>query len=113
MKASARTVVLARLVLSAVLGMAGTMVGGQPLRAVLWGIDGTGLGTNLNAATSLLALAHFRAGNGLGAGGFMVYCIGEAVMLGGTAMTPDASVPTFAAGTAFLSAALAVTAVGG
>ena len=109
MKTSVRTVVLTGLVLGAVLGMAGTMVGGQPLRAVLWGIDGTGL----IVATSLLALVHFRAGNDLAAGGFLVYAIGEAVMLGGTAMTPDASVPTFAAGTALWAAALAITAIAG
>jgi hypothetical protein len=109
MKTSVRMVVLTGLALGAVLGMAGTMVDGQPLRAVLWAIDGTGL----IAATSLLALVHFRAGNDLAAGGFVVYAIGEAVMLGGTAMTPDASVPTFAAGAALWAAALAMTAVGG
>ena len=49
--------------------MAGSMVDGQPLRAVLWGIDGTGL----IVATSLLALVHFRLGNDLAAGGFLVY----------------------------------------
>lgn len=109
MKTSVRTVVLTGLVLGAVLGMAGTMVGGQPLRAVLWAIDGTGL----IVATSLLALVHFRGGNDLTAGGFLVYAIGEAVMLGGTAMTPDASVPTFAAGAALWEAALAITAAAG
>ena len=109
MKISVRMIVLTGLVLGAVLGMAGTMVGGQQLRAVLWGIDGTGL----IVATSLLALAHFRAGNDVAAGGFVVYAIGEAVMLGGTAMTPDASVPTFAAGSALWSAALLMTAAAG
>jgi hypothetical protein len=109
MKTSVRLIVLTGLVLGAVLGMAGTMVDGQPLRAVLWAIDGTGL----IVATSLLALAHFRAGNDLAAGGFVVYAIGEAVMLGGTAMTPDASVPTFAAGAALWAASLGMTAVGG
>jgi hypothetical protein len=97
--------VLAGLTLGAVLGMAGTMVHQQNVRAVLWAIDGTGL----IVATALLALTHFRRGNDLIAGGFLVYAIGEAVMLGGTAMSLDGSVPTFAAGTALWSAALLMT----
>jgi hypothetical protein len=109
MKASVRTIVLLGLALGAVLGMAGTMVESQHLRALLWAVDGTGL----IVATSLLALTSFRQGNDLVAGGFMVYAIGEAVMLGGTAMTLDASVPTFAAGTALWSAALLMTSAAG
>ena len=68
---------LVDLALGAVLGMAGTMVGSQNLRAVLWAIDGTGL----IVATSLLALAQFRKGNDLIAAGFLVYAIGDMVML--------------------------------
>lgn len=109
MNNSVRMIVVAGLVLGAVLGMAGTMVSSQQLRAVLWAIDGTGL----IVATSLLALTNFRRGNDLVAGGFMVYAIGEAVMLGGTAMTLDASVPTFAAGTALWSASLLITSAAG
>lgn len=85
--------------------MAGTFVAQPNLRAVFWAIDGVGL----IVATSLLALHYFRKGNNLVAGGFLVYAIGEGVMLGGTAGTLEASVPTFAAGTALWAAALLLT----
>ncbi|HEY4379093.1 MAG TPA: hypothetical protein VGN01_02040 [Acidobacteriaceae bacterium] len=102
-----KVVVLTGLALGAVLGMAGTAVTSSSLRAILWSIDGTGL----IVATSLLALTQFRKGNDLIAAGFLVYAIGEAVMLGGTALSMEASVPTFAAGAALWSAALLMTSV--
>ena len=107
MKRSVKAVVLTGLAVGAVLGMAGTMVGSQNLRAVLWAIDGTGL----IVATSLLALAQFRKGNDLIAAGFLVYAIGEAVMTGATAMSLEGSVPAFALGTALWSAALLLTGI--
>jgi len=45
------------------------------------------------------------------AAGFLVYTIGEAVMLGGTAQTIGGSVPDFAAGTALWSAGLLLVSV--
>ena len=66
------------------------------VRAVLWAVDGTAL----VMATALMALGYFRKGKELVAAGFVVYAIGEAVMLGGTAGSLAASVPAFAAGTA-------------
>ena len=93
------------LVLGGVFGLAGTLVTEQSLRAAAWAIDGAAL----VAATALLALKYFRKGNDLVAAGFLVYAIGEAVMLSGTALTPEGSVPSFGAGTALWSAALLLT----
>ena len=62
-------------------------------------------------ATALLALKFFRKGNDLAAAGFVVFAIGEGVMLVGTATTLAASVPSFAAGTALWSAALLLTSI--
>jgi hypothetical protein len=107
MKSSMKAIVLTGLALGAVLGMAGTMVAADNLRAVLWAVDGTAL----VAATSLLALWQFRKGNEVVAAGFVVYAIGEAVMLGGTSMSLEASVPAFAAGTALWAAGLLMTSV--
>jgi hypothetical protein len=90
------------LALGGIFGMAGTMVANQNLRAVFWALDGTGV----IVATCLLALMYFRKGDDCVAAGFLVYAIGEAVMLGGTAQTLVASVPAFAAGTALWSAGL-------
>lgn len=105
MKAPLKIVVAIGLALGAILGMAGTMVAAQNVRAICWAIDGTAL----VVATSVLALTYFRKGCDAVAAGFLVYAIGEAVMLGGTAGSLDASVPSFAAGTALWSAALLLT----
>ncbi len=100
-----KVVVLAGLVLGAVLGMAGTLVSSAVLRDELWAIDSTAL----VMATVILALYFFRKGCDGVAAGFLVYAIGEAVMLGGTASPLAASVPAFAAGTALWAAGLAMT----
>ena len=105
MQKTLRVVVLGGLVLGAVLGMAGTMVGSDVLRAALWAIDSTAL----VVATVVLALYFFRQGCDGVAAGFLVYAIGEAVMLEGTANTVAASVPAFAAGAALWAAGLALT----
>jgi hypothetical protein len=90
-----------------IFGLAGTIVTQQNLRAACWGIDAVGL----IVATALLALKYFRAGNDIVSAGFLVFAIGEAVILSGTAATLEASVPSFAAGTALWSAALLLTSV--
>jgi hypothetical protein len=95
------------LALGAVFGMAGTFVTQPNRQAMLWAIDSVGL----VMATALLSLKFFRRGNDLVAGGFLVFAIGEGVMLSGTAMGPAGSVPAFAAGTALWAAALALISV--
>lgn len=102
MRNSLKFVSIVGLALGGLLGMLGTLVSSQNIRAVSWAIDGT----FLVVATSLLALNYFRKGNDCVAAGFLVYAIGEAVMLGGTAGSLEASVPSFAAGTAMWSAGL-------
>lgn len=102
-----RILAIAGIIAGAVLGMAGSMVTSQDVRAVCWAIDSTGLIT----ATAILALAYGRSGRLEVAAGFLVYAIGEAVMLSGTAASLEASVPAFAAGTALWSAALTLTSV--
>jgi hypothetical protein len=95
------------LVLGGVFGLLGTVVTQSNLRAASWGIDAVGL----VVATVLLTLKFFLAGNDYIASGFLVFAIGEGVMLSGTAATLDGSVPAFAAGTALWSAALLLTGV--
>lgn len=90
-----------------VFGLAGTLVTHSNLRAAFWGLDSVGL----VVATALLTLKYFRAGNDTVSAGFLVFAIGEGVMLSGTAGTLEGSVPAFAAGTALWSAALLLTSV--
>jgi hypothetical protein len=92
------------LLVGAGFGLAGTLVESPHLQASLWAIDSVGL----VIATSLLALKYFRDGEDVVAGGFLVFAIGEGVLLSGTAAGPSGSVPAFAAGTALWAAALAL-----
>ena len=101
------TVAAIGLALGGVFGMLGTMVTDPNLRAAAWGIDSVGL----VVATSLLSLKFFRTGADMLAAGFLVFAIGEAVMLSGTAASLEASVPSFAAGAALWSAALLLTGI--
>src|SRR5437763_3387358 len=100
-------VAAAGLALGGVFGLVGTVVTAQPVRAAAWAIDSVGL----VVATALLALKYFRKGNDCVAAGFLVFAIGEAVILSGTAATLEASVPAFGAGTALWCAALLLTSI--
>jgi hypothetical protein len=92
------------LLVGAVFGLAGTLVASTALQASLWAIDSVAL----VVATTLLAVKYFRAGVDFVAAGFLVFAIGEGVLLSGTAAGPAASIPAFAAGTALWAAALAL-----
>ena len=105
MKNPRNVIIVVGLVLGGVLGMAGTMVAERNVQAMCWAIDGVGI----IVATALLAVKYFRTGSDLVAAGFLLFTIGESVMLPGTATTLEASVPSFAAGAALWSAALLLT----
>jgi hypothetical protein len=92
------------LLVGAGFGLAGTLVTSPELQASLWAIDSVAL----VVATSLLTLKYFRAGSEIVSAGFLVFAIGEGVLLSGTAAGPRASMPAFAAGTALWAAALAL-----
>lgn len=107
MTANLRILAVAGLIAGGVLGMAGSVVTSDHVRAVCWAIDGVGV----IIATTILALTFARSGRLEVAAGFLIYAIGESVMLGGTATSLEASVPAFAAGTALWSAGLTLTSV--
>ena len=90
------------LVIGAVLGMAGTFVPSASLRGLLWGLDGIAL----IVAGALLAVHHFRRGNDLVSAGFLVFIVGEALILSGAAMGLVASGPLFGAGVGLWAASL-------
>jgi hypothetical protein len=94
----------AGLLVGAAFGLAGTLVESPSVQAFLWAIDSVGL----VIAASLLALKYFRAGVDIVAGGYLVFAIGEGVLLSGTAAGPSGSVPAFAAGIALWAAGLAL-----
>ena len=88
--------------LGSVFGLAGTMVPQPHLRSTFWAIDASGL----VMACALLTIRFFRKGNDLVSAGFLVFAIGEGVILSGTAANLAESVPAFAAGTALWATAL-------
>ena len=107
MTGNVRIIAVIGLIAGGVLGMAGSMVSSHEVRAVCWAIDGVGV----ILATAILAVAFIRAGRMELAVGFLIYTIGESVMLAGTAVSLEASVPSFAAGTALWSAGLVLVSV--
>jgi hypothetical protein len=90
------------LALGGAFGLAGTLVEQSALRSMFWGIDGAGL----VMAASLLTLKYFRRDSDLVASGFLIFAIGEGVILSGAAASLSASLPSFAAGTALWATAL-------
>ena len=90
------------LVVGGVLGMAGTFVPSASLRGLLWGLDGIAL----IVATVLLTIYHFRRGNDVVAAGFLVFVVGETLIVSTAAMDLVASGPVFAAGVGLWAASL-------
>jgi hypothetical protein len=83
-------------------GLAGTFAPSASLRGLAWGIDGVGL----VMAGAVLTLAFYRKGQDLAASGFLVFTVGEGLVLSGAAMDLDASIPSFGAGASLWALAL-------
>jgi hypothetical protein len=90
------------LVVGSALGMAGTFVPSDSVRGLLWGVDGVAL----IVATALLTIHYLRKGNDLVAAGFLVFVVGEALILSSAAMDFAVSGPTFGAGAGLWAASL-------
>ena len=73
------------------LGLAGTFAPSASLRGLAWGIDGIAL----VMACSLLTLRFFRLGQEMVAAGFLVFAIGEGLIVSGAAMDLAQSAPSF------------------
>ena len=87
--------------------MAGTFAPSASLRGLAWGIDGVAL----VMASALLTLLFNRIGQDIVAGGFLVFAVGEGVILSGAATDLAASVPSFGAGAGLWSIALVLISV--
>ena len=95
------------LAVGGLLGMAGTFAPSAPLRGLAWGMDGVAL----VMASALLTLRFNRIGQDIVAAGFLVFAVGEGVILSGVAIDLDASVPSFGAGAGLWSMALVLISV--
>lgn len=92
------------LVIGAALGLAGSFAPSGSLRGLAWGLDGIAL----VVATALLTVHHVRRGNDLVAGGFLVFSIGQGLVVSGAAMELTASAPSFGAGAGLWAVALGI-----
>lgn len=95
------------LAVGGILGMAGTFAPSASLRGLAWGIDGVAL----VLAAALLTLMFYRMGQDLVASGFLVFAIGEGIILSGAGMDLTASVPSFGAGSGLWAVALALISI--
>ena len=89
------------------LGMAGTFAPSASLRGLAWGIDGIAL----VMACPLLTLRFFRMGQDIVAGGFLVFAIGESLLVSGAGMDLAQSAPSFGGGVGLWAAGLALISV--
>ena len=92
------------LAVGGILGMTGTIAPSAALRGLAWGIDGVAL----VMAGAILTVVFYRAGQDLVASGFLVFAIGEGIILSGAAMDLDASIPFFGAESSLWATALAL-----
>ena len=97
------------LALGAGFGRAGTVVEHAAVRSVFGGIDGAGP----VMATCLLALKYLRRANDTVASGFLVFAIGEGVIMSGAGAALSDSLPSFAAGSALWATALLLVSIPG
>ena len=95
-------VIVAGLLVGAAFGIGGTMVSTDATRQVFWLIDGVGV----VIATVLLAVRFLRSGDDVVAAGFIVFALGETLLISGTPAGLEASVPSFGGGVALWTAGL-------
>jgi hypothetical protein len=100
-------VAAAGLALGGILGIAGTLAQSAPVRQTFWAIDGIGI----VVATALLAVKFLRHGNDCVAAGFIVFVVGESLLLSGTPAGLVGSVPSFGAGVALWATSLLMTSI--
>lgn len=88
--------------LGGLLGLAGSFAPSEASRGLAWGIDGIAL----VVASALLAVHYVRRCDDIVAAGFLVFAVGEGLVVSGSAMRLSASAPSFAAGAGLWAAAL-------
>lgn len=90
-----------------IFGLAGTLAPSAALRGLAWGLDGVALVT----AGALLTLGFQRTGRTVVAAGFLVFTIGQALVLSTAAMDLTAGTPVFGGGIGLWAAGLTLVSV--
>lgn len=84
------------------LGLAGSFAPTDALRGLAWGIDGIAL----VIASALLTVHFLQRGEEIVAAGYLVFAVGQGLVVSGSAMSLSESAPSFAAGAGLWAAAL-------
>ena len=92
------------LLIGGVFGMVGSFVPSASLRSLAWGIDGVGL----ILATAILTVYYFRRGLDITAVGFLIFAIGESLILSSSGIRLDEDVSSFGAGCSLWATSLFV-----
>jgi len=101
---ASRLVSSSGLIVGSALGMVGTFVSSASVRGLLWGLDGLAL----VLATALLTIHYLRKGEDLVAAGFLVFVVGQTLVLSSAAMDLGAGGPVFGAGVSLWAGSLAL-----
>ena len=91
------------------LGMAGSFAPSTALRGLAWGIDGVAL----VIASALLIVIQLRANRDFMAAGFLVFAIGQGLVLSTAAVNPPDAAPSFGAGAGLWAAGLGLVSASG
>ena len=92
------------LFIGGIFGLVGSFTPSASLRGLAWGVDGVGL----ILASALLTIYYVRKGSDTTAAGFLIFTIGEGLILSYPGIDLDKNVSTFGAGTGLWAASLFV-----
>ena len=97
------------LAVGAALGIAGSFAQTDALRGLAWGLDGV----SLVIASCLLVIIQMKNERNLSAAGFLVFAIGQGLVLSTAAADPADAAPSFGAGAGLWAAGLVLVSVPG
>lgn len=87
------------LLIGGIFGLVGSFAPSASLRGLAWGIDGVGL----ILASTLLTIYYFRKGLDTTAAGFLIFAIGEGLILSSSGIDLNSGIPLFGAGNSLWS----------
>ena len=99
-----KTIAAIGLFTGGIFGITGSFVLSASFRGLAWGLDGVGL----IVASALLTVYYFRKGYDTLAASFLIFAIGEGLILSSNAADLNENLSSFAAGTSLWAASLAL-----
>jgi hypothetical protein len=99
-----RTIASVGLFTGGIFGITGSFVSSASLRGLAWGLDGVGL----ILAGALLTIYYFRKGHDTLGAGFLIFIVGEGLILSCNAIDLNENASSFGAGTSLWATSLAL-----